>query len=117
LVKFGGQDAKVLGSDMELISYTATNMDMMGVKKYCDLTASDMQDAIENSQMYTVSRELQESKDYWEQALVTIKSGVEKCSRGCTLGDVTLITQGTNLITTGNEYVMLATRALKIALA
>jgi hypothetical protein len=110
------KDSNVISSDMGLISFAATNMDMIGTKKYCDLTASDMQDALENSQMYRVSRELQETKDYWEQALVTLKSGSEKVSRGCTLGDATLITQGSNMINKGNEYVMLATRALKIAL-
>jgi hypothetical protein len=110
-------DSKVISSDMELVSSAANNMDMSGTAKYCDLTASDMQNALENSQMYTVSRELQETKDYWELALVTIKSGAEQCSRGCTLGDATLITQGSNLIKKGNEYVMLATRALTIALA
>jgi hypothetical protein len=72
---------------------------------------------LKNSQKFTVSNELQETKSYWETALETMETGVETSSRGCAIGDADLISQGTSSIKKGTEYLMLTTRALKIALA
>lgn len=111
------QDTKVIPSDLELISLTANNNDLPGTKKYCDLAAIDIQVALGNSQRYTVSSELREAKYYWEAALETMGEGVETASRGCAIGDGSLIRQGSRLMVKGSENLMLASRALKIATA
>lgn len=109
------QDTKVLSSDLDLITLMSGNNDLLGVKKYCDLTAIDIQVALENSQKYTVSKELKDAKYYWETALENIGLGVETTSRGCAIEDAGLISQGSNLISKGTENIILADRALKIA--
>jgi hypothetical protein len=107
-------DSKVLASDMGLVSNAAKAADLESTKKYCDLTAEDAGIALENSQRYSVSSELQSTKGYFELALSSIQAGSEKLSRGCALEDVNLITEGTKLIVKGNEYLTLATRELDV---
>jgi len=111
-VKQVGQGTEIIVSDMKLLSFVSGNFDLSGTKKYCDLMAEDTQTALENSQRYAVSTELQESKYYYEQALLTYNAGVNKISLGCFRGDATVISQGADLISKGGEYVLLATRAL-----
>jgi hypothetical protein len=99
---------------MGLVSNAANAADLDSTKKYCDLVAEDAGIALENSQRYKVSSELQSSKSYYELALSSYKAGAEKSSRGCTLGDANLIIEGTKLLTKGSEYLNLASRELNV---
>jgi len=111
------KDTKIIPADLDLITLMSGNSDLPGTKKYCDLAAIDIQTALENSQKYTVSNELQDTKYYWETALENMAIGAETASRGCAISDAGLITQGATLMSTGTENMMLANRALKVATA
>jgi len=109
-------DSKVLSSDMSLISSAATAYDLVATKKYCDFLVMDATATLENSQAYSVSSELQKSKDYYELAISSFKTGAEKVSDGCASMNVDLMTEGTQFLTKGSEYIDLATRELNIAI-
>jgi len=80
-------DSKVLSSDMSLISSAATAYDLVATKKY-----------------------------YYELAISSFKTGAEKVSDGCASMNVDLMTEGTQFLTKGSEYIDLATRELNIAI-
>ena len=111
------QDSKVVVSDMQLVSFASENVDMSGVKTYSDLLTVDLKNELENSQSYTVSSELQESKGYWEMALDSIKTGSEEVSMSVASNNLALISHGSGLIKKGTEYMMLANRALNTMVA
>ena len=107
------QASNVIISDIELISFAAENSYYVSLITYCDLAATDLKIALEDSQQCAVSSELLEAKFYYEQSLSTYIQGSEKVSLGLQLNDASLISQGIKLLLKGSEYMMLSTRALK----
>jgi len=105
-------DAKLLDSDIDLVLTATSPLDIESTGKYCDKMAEDARTALQNSQRYTVSTEIQQSKNYYELGLTLIQSANEQMSKGCTTGDANMIKEGVKHVAQGFEYIKFANKEI-----
>ncbi len=105
-------NTNIIASDFGLIGSAAENSDFAAVKKYCEYAKTDISIAMEDSKSYTVSNELQNAKDYYEQALNECYIGVTMTISGIDKLDASEIKAATVHMQSGTRYLQLATKEL-----
>jgi hypothetical protein len=106
-------DSIVLSGDLRFIASAADIENMSYLIAGYILLAGDAKEALQKSQGYTVSPELEKAKELYEISLVLLQTGTEKGQRGWTEANADLIDESLKLMQEANYYTTLTNQALK----
>lgn len=105
-------NAQIVSSDFNLIATAATNGDISSLRKYCENAKTDVSNALEDSEGYTVSNELQAAKDYYEQGLKEYYLATTSVISGIDNSNPSEISAGSEHAQNGNQQFQLAIKEI-----
>ena len=106
-------DAALIKSDSDKIANAVSDKNVVTMQRHSDQLAEDAGNALRKCQASSVSPELQNAKNNYEQAISLFVNGAQKFSQGCTLFNPQVRGEGMVDINKGSEYMKRAIQELK----
>ena len=109
-------DSKIIASDMTLAGSATSNvpLDATKAKTYFERLKSNASRALDESEKYMVSNELQKIKDYYERSLKEFYSAATETLDGINMDDASKFESATIHLMEGNRYANLAANELNL---
>jgi hypothetical protein len=103
---------EIIKSGMELAASATSSLDVIQANTYIECLKSNVSRALDESEKYTVSNELQKTKNYYELALNEFYSGAIDYLDGIKMNDASKLERGDIHLMEGKRYITLSTNEL-----
>jgi hypothetical protein len=114
-VKLIPDNLRIMAGDMGLVGSALNNLDYINGKKYVEYLKTDVSKALDDSESYIVSEELQTAKDYYKRACNEIYSGATEMIDGINTGNQSRIENAINFhIMEGVRYINLTSKEINM---
>jgi hypothetical protein len=109
-------DSKIIASDMTLAASATSNvpLDAIKAKTYFECLKSNASRALDESEKFMVSNELQKTKNYYELSLNEFYSAATETLDGINMDDASKFENATIHLMEGKRYITLSTNELNL---